>query len=87
MMGRIVKQFQQAIKLNSAGKPIPYDELPTPPGYALIPGAPQPVQAPPEESPTPPPRRQQVNHVFHHINNEIDIDCNNLNISADRTIR
>ncbi|KAI4465000.1 hypothetical protein MML48_3g00017140 [Holotrichia oblita] len=36
-MGRIVKQYEQAIKLNNAGKPIPIDELPTPPGYAPIP--------------------------------------------------
>lgn len=33
-MGRIVKQFEQAIKLHNAGKPVPFDELPTPPGYA-----------------------------------------------------
>lgn len=31
-MGRIVKQYENAIKLHSAGKPIPLDELPTPPG-------------------------------------------------------
>lgn len=31
-MGRIVKQYQDAIKLHKAGKPIPIDELPTPPG-------------------------------------------------------
>lgn len=31
-MGRIVKQYQDAIKLHKAGKPIPVDELPTPPG-------------------------------------------------------
>ncbi|GJQ67542.1 hypothetical protein Trydic_g8354 [Trypoxylus dichotomus] len=36
-MGRIVKQYEEAIKLNNAGKPIPVDDLPTPPGYALIP--------------------------------------------------
>lgn len=36
-MGRIVKQYEQAIKLNNSGKPIPVDELPTPPGYAPIP--------------------------------------------------
>ncbi|XP_075213631.1 lethal (2) giant discs 1 [Lycorma delicatula] len=36
-MGRIVKQYQDAIKLHKAGKPIPVDELPTPPGYAPIP--------------------------------------------------
>lgn len=29
---RIVKQYQDAIKLHKAGKPIPTDELPTPPG-------------------------------------------------------
>lgn len=37
-LGRIVKQYQDAIKLHKAGKPIPFDELPTPPGYAPIPG-------------------------------------------------
>lgn len=36
-MGRIVKQYEQAIKLNNAGKPVPFDELPTPPGYAPLP--------------------------------------------------
>uniref|UniRef100_A0A0K8SQC8 C2 domain-containing protein n=1 Tax=Lygus hesperus TaxID=30085 RepID=A0A0K8SQC8_LYGHE len=36
-MGRIVKQYQDAIKLHRAGKPFPVDELPTPPGFAPIP--------------------------------------------------
>lgn len=31
-LGRIVKQYQDAIKLHKAGKPIPFDELPDPPG-------------------------------------------------------
>lgn len=31
-MGRIVKQYEDAIKLERAGRPIPVDELPTPPG-------------------------------------------------------
>ena len=31
-LGRIVKQYQDAIKLNKLGKPIPFDELPDPPG-------------------------------------------------------
>ncbi|XP_017778649.1 PREDICTED: coiled-coil and C2 domain-containing protein 1-like isoform X2 [Nicrophorus vespilloides] len=59
-MGRIVKQYENAIKLNNQGKPIPVDELPTPPGYAPIPvpGAEKPPA--PEVSkpvaPTPPPR-------------------------------
>jgi hypothetical protein len=35
-MGRICKQYQDAIKLNKAGKPIPVDELPTPPGESLL---------------------------------------------------
>jgi coiled-coil and C2 domain-containing protein 1 len=30
--GRIVKQYQDAIKLSKHGKPIPFDELPDPPG-------------------------------------------------------
>lgn len=35
--GRIVKQYQDAIKKTKAGKPVNYDELPTPPGFAPIP--------------------------------------------------
>lgn len=31
-MGRIVKQYVDAIKMHKAGKPIPVEELPTPPG-------------------------------------------------------
>lgn len=34
---RIVKQFQDAIKQYKAGKPVAYDELPTPPGFGPIP--------------------------------------------------
>ncbi|XP_073257066.1 coiled-coil and C2 domain-containing protein 1-like isoform X1 [Porites lutea] len=37
-MGRIVKQYQDAIKNHKAGKPVAFEELPTPPGYAPIPG-------------------------------------------------
>lgn len=36
-MGRIVKQFEQAIKLNAAGRAISIENLPTPLGYAPIP--------------------------------------------------
>ncbi|KAK5646198.1 hypothetical protein RI129_004662 [Pyrocoelia pectoralis] len=53
-MGRIVKQFQDAIKLNSAGKPIPVEDLPTPPGYGPIPvpaAAKPPVEPPKPQSP------------------------------------
>lgn len=49
-MGRIVKQFQDAIKLHNAGKPIPVEELPTPPGYGPIP---VPAAAKPVETPKP----------------------------------
>lgn len=44
-MGRIVKQFEQAIKLHQSGKPVPFEDLPTPPGYAPISVNP-PVSAP-----------------------------------------
>lgn len=32
MNQRIMKQFQDAIKYHKAGKPVPFDELPCPPG-------------------------------------------------------
>ena len=38
-MGRIIKQYEDAIKLTKAGKPCDYNELPTPPGYPPIPAA------------------------------------------------
>lgn len=31
--GRICKQFEDAIKLHTRGKPVPLDELPVPPGF------------------------------------------------------
>lgn len=49
-MGRIVKQYQSAIAAHNSGKPVPFDELPTPPGFAPIPGQPPP---PPIELPVP----------------------------------
>lgn len=54
-IGRIVKQYQDAIKLHKAGKPIPIDDLPTPPGYAPIP-----VDGPPKVPPKPAPSPRQV---------------------------
>lgn len=53
-MGRIVKQYEQAIKANKLGKPIQVDELPTPPGFGPIPleRTATPV-APPTPSPAP----------------------------------
>lgn len=47
-MGRICKQYQDAIKLHKLGKPVPFDELPTPPGYAPIPGTAKPAPPPPQ---------------------------------------
>lgn len=54
--GRIVKQYQDAIKAHKAGRTVVFDELPTPPGYPPIPvndhakpasaPAPSPAQAP-----------------------------------------
>ncbi|RZF33991.1 hypothetical protein LSTR_LSTR006907 [Laodelphax striatellus] len=56
-MGRIVKQYKDAIRLNNAGKPIPVEELPNPPGYAPIPvkgSAPTAVVKPPPSVPSVP---------------------------------
>ncbi|XP_059170494.1 coiled-coil and C2 domain-containing protein 1-like [Physella acuta] len=36
-MGRIVKQYEDAIKMYRAGKPVDFDELPVPPGFGPIP--------------------------------------------------
>lgn len=36
--GRIIKQYQDAIKLHRLGRAVPFDELPTPPGFGPIPG-------------------------------------------------
>ena len=36
-MGRIVKQYEEALKLHSMGRPFPRAELPNPPGFAAIP--------------------------------------------------
>ncbi|XP_067001233.2 coiled-coil and C2 domain-containing protein 1-like isoform X2 [Anabrus simplex] len=54
-MGRIVKQYEGAIKLHKAGKPIPVDELPTPPGFGPIPveGGAAAIPAAPAPSPRP----------------------------------
>ncbi|XP_050309160.1 coiled-coil and C2 domain-containing protein 1-like isoform X2 [Anthonomus grandis grandis] len=68
--GRIVKQYEQAIKSHKAGRAVAFDELPTPPGFGPIPGAqPAPAPAPPKPSPpsqdTPkaPPSRMSGNKV------------------------
>ena len=48
-MGRIRKQYEEAIKLHRAGRPIPRSDLPDPPGFAPIPvtdSAPAPSPAP-----------------------------------------
>lgn len=43
-----MQQYQDAIKSHKAGRPVAFEELPTPPGYAPIPG----VAAPPDDEPT-----------------------------------
>lgn len=40
-LGRIIKQYEDAIKATKAGKHVDYDDLPAPPGYPPIPVAPQ----------------------------------------------
>ncbi|XP_013133714.1 PREDICTED: coiled-coil and C2 domain-containing protein 1-like isoform X2 [Papilio polytes] len=59
-MGRIVKQYQDAIRLHAAGRPLPVDELPTPSGYAPLPteqgsghASPAAPRAPPRAAPAP----------------------------------
>lgn len=53
--GRIVKQYEDAVKLYKAGKAVNYEELPTPPGFGPLPlggasAAPPPVPARPKPS-------------------------------------
>ncbi len=38
-LGRICKQYEDAMKAHKAGRPIPVEDLPTPPGFAPIPTA------------------------------------------------
>ncbi|XP_063376006.1 coiled-coil and C2 domain-containing protein 1-like [Cydia fagiglandana] len=56
-MGRIVKQYQEAIKLHAAGKPVPVDELPPIAGYGPIPTdiTPRSLPRPPPPAPSPAP--------------------------------
>lgn len=46
-MGRIQKQYEDAIKAHRAGKPVDFEELPTPPGFAPIPVSTSPVRTVP----------------------------------------
>ncbi|KAL0894441.1 hypothetical protein ABMA27_013043 [Loxostege sticticalis] len=58
-LGRVVKQYQEAIRANAAGKPIAADELPTPAGYAPLPTGASPPAASPAiapQAPAPAPR-------------------------------
>lgn len=54
--GRIVKQYQDAIKAHRAGRPVAFDELPTPPGYAPIPSGTASSAQAPAAAPTPAPK-------------------------------
>ncbi|GFN95176.1 coiled-coil and c2 domain-containing protein 1-like protein [Plakobranchus ocellatus] len=51
-MGRIVKQYEDAIKMYRAGKPVDFEELPTPPGFGPIPVG---SKSSPAPTPTPKP--------------------------------
>ncbi|KAL7741740.1 hypothetical protein ACLKA6_000354 [Drosophila palustris] len=58
--GRIVKQYEDAIKQYKAGRPVAYDELPVPPGFGPLPTtdaapAAKPPAPTPPMSPTSPP--------------------------------
>lgn len=54
--GRIIKQYQDAIRAHKAGRPVAFDELPVPPGYPPIPTGdqPKPASAPAPKSPAHP---------------------------------
>ncbi|XP_055923507.1 coiled-coil and C2 domain-containing protein 1-like isoform X2 [Eupeodes corollae] len=57
--GRIVKQYEDAIKSYKAGRPVAFDELPTPPGFGPLPGSGDAPAAPPTpaaSSPVLPPK-------------------------------
>ncbi|KAK3612667.1 hypothetical protein CHS0354_042193 [Potamilus streckersoni] len=54
-MGRIVKQYQDAIKDYKVGKPVNFDELPTPPGFGPIPVQSSALAAAPSPAPRPAP--------------------------------
>ncbi|XP_066254762.1 coiled-coil and C2 domain-containing protein 1-like isoform X2 [Euwallacea similis] len=56
--GRIVKQYEQALKAHKAGRPLALDELPTPPGFGPIP-VPEPVDQKPATPPKPSSQRKQ----------------------------
>lgn len=57
---RIVKQYEDAIKLHKAGKPVDFEELPAPPGFGPIPvpseAAPAPKPEPLKPAPKPAPK-------------------------------
>ncbi|XP_012273795.1 coiled-coil and C2 domain-containing protein 1-like isoform X2 [Orussus abietinus] len=60
--GRICRQFEDALKLHARGKPVPLEDLPTPPGFPPLGVGPQPAPAgaqpaekvEPSSEPTPP---------------------------------
>ncbi|XP_015126475.1 coiled-coil and C2 domain-containing protein 1-like isoform X2 [Diachasma alloeum] len=56
--GRICKQYEDAIKLHAKGKPVDFNELPTPPGFPPIvvdsPAPPGPPPGPSRPAPAPP---------------------------------
>ena len=62
-MGRIRKQYEEAVKLHKAGRPIPRSDLPDPPGFAPIPvsdppGLSKPPAPQPQSQPQPQPQPQ-----------------------------
>ncbi|XP_015607516.1 coiled-coil and C2 domain-containing protein 1-like isoform X2 [Cephus cinctus] len=57
--GRICKQFEDALKLHSRGKPIPIDELPTPPGFPPLSMGPPASPAKPDIPPPQPEPKSQ----------------------------
>ncbi|XP_059622761.1 coiled-coil and C2 domain-containing protein 1-like isoform X2 [Phlebotomus argentipes] len=86
--GRIVKQYEDAVKMHKAGKPVPFDELPTPPGFGPIPTggavpkatpkveekAEEPSKPAPPPKPRPPLKKQESTRVSGNLMNTTVMD-------------
>ncbi|XP_014248106.1 coiled-coil and C2 domain-containing protein 1-like isoform X2 [Cimex lectularius] len=59
-IGRIIKQYEDAIRLHKAGKPFPVEDLPTPPGFAPIPVGPPAAPVAPAVPSSPHPSKTSI---------------------------
>lgn len=83
--GRIVKQYEQAIKAYKAGRPVPVDELPTPPGFAPIPVPGAEIPAPADSAPKPAPRAKPSADQNENVQGNDGPKPNSTRISGNKT--